>query len=101
MGMDLGQQVTLKSTWQSQNYDMVVPLSALHRDGNNSSFVYILRQENGILGVEWHVSALYVEVEDQNERYAAIQSAGLSPDTAIVLTSTADLKENQVVRVVE
>lgn len=101
MGMDLGQQVTLESTWQSQNFDMVVPLSALHRDGNNSSFVYILRQENGILGVEWHVSALYVEVEDQNERYAAIQSAGLSPDTAIVLTSTADLKENQVVRVVE
>ncbi len=101
MGMDLGQQVALKSTWQSENFDMVVPLSALHRDGNNSSFVYTLRQENGILGVEWHVTALYVDVADQNDRYAAIRSAGLSPDTAIILTSTADLKENQVVRVVE
>ena len=101
MGMDLGQQVTLKSTWQSENYDMVVPLSALHKDGNNSSFVYILRQENGILGVEWHASVLYVDVVDQNERYAALQSASLSPDTAIILTSTEELKENQVVRVVE
>lgn len=101
MGMDLGQQVTLKSTWQSENYDMVVPLSALHKDGNNSSFVYILRQENGILGVEWRASVLYVDVVDQNERYAALQSASLSPDTAIILTSTEELKENQVVRVVE
>ncbi|MCM1118048.1 MAG: HlyD family secretion protein [bacterium] len=101
MGMDLGQQVSLKSTWQSESFDMVVPLYALHRDGNNSSYVYTLRQENGILGVEWHVSVLYVEVADQNERYAALRSAGLSPDTAIILTSSAELKENQVVRVVE
>lgn len=101
MGMDLGQQVTLKSTWQSENFDMVVPLSALHRDGNNSSFVYTLRQENGILGVEWHVQVLYVEVADQNERYAALTSAALSPDTAIVLTTTGELQENTVVRVVE
>lgn len=101
MGMDLGQQVSLKSTWQSENFDMVVPLFALHRDGNNSSYVYTLRQENGILGVEWHVSVLYVEVADQNGSYAALQSAGLSPDTAIILTSSAELKENQVVRVVE
>ena len=47
------------------------------------------------------MTALYVDVADQNDRYAAIRSAGLSPDTAIILTSTADLKENQVVRVVE
>lgn len=101
MGMELGQQVTLKNTWQSENYDMVVPLSALHRDENNSSFVYTLRQENGILGVEWHVVKLYVEVLDQNDRYAALASGSLSLDTAIILTATADLKENAVVRVVE
>ncbi|MDE5746952.1 MAG: hypothetical protein K2I21_05175, partial [Acetatifactor sp.] len=101
MGMELGQQVTLKNTWQSEKYDMVVPLSALHRDENNSSFVYTLRQENGILGVEWHVVKLYVEVLDQNDRYAALASSSLSPDKAIILTTTADLKENAVVRVVE
>ena len=53
------------------------------------------------MGVEWHASVLYVDVVDQNERYAALQSASLSPDTAIILTSTEELKENQVVRVVE
>lgn len=101
MGMELGQQVLLKSTWQSENYDLVVPLSAVHRDENNSCFVYTLRQENGILGVEWHVVVLYVEVTDQNGRYAALESASLSPDTAIILTATAELKENAVVRLVE
>lgn len=100
-GMKLGQQVLLKSTWQSENYDLVVPISALHRDDNNSGFVYTLRQENGILGMEWHVVKLYVEVLDQNSRYAAIESGSLSPDSAIILTTTADLKENAVVRLVE
>lgn len=100
-GMKLGQQVLLKSTWQSESYDLVVPLSALHRDENNSGFVYTLRQENGILGMEWHVVKLYVEVLDQNGNYAAIASGSLSPDSEIILTATADLKENVVVRLVE
>lgn len=101
LGMELGQQVSLKSTWQSEKYDLVVPLSAVHRDGNGSSFIYTLRQENGILGVEWHAAILYVEVADQNGRYAALESASLTPDEAIVLTATAELKENAVVRLVE
>lgn len=100
-GMELGQQVTLKSTWQSDSYSMVIPLSALHQDGNGSSFVYTLRQQNGILGVEWHASVVYVEVLDRNSRYAAIESASLSEESQIILNSTSELKDNAVVRIVE
>lgn len=100
-GMELGQQVTLQSTWQSDNYSMVIPLSALHQDGNGNFYVYTLRQQNGILGVEWHASVLYVEVLDRNSRYAAIESVSLSEETQIILTSTGELKDNAVVRIVE
>lgn len=100
-GMELGQQVTLETTWQSEKYSLVIPLSALHQDGNGSDFVYILRQQNGILGVEWHAGVLYVDVADKNSRYAAIESAALSEETQIILTASGDLKDNAVVRIVE
>ena len=100
-GMELGQQVMLKSTWQSENYSLVVPLSALHKDSNGISFVYILQQQNGILGVEWHASALNVDVVDQNSSYAAIESGSLSGETKIILATSAELKNNTVVRIVE
>lgn len=100
-GMELGQQVLLKSTWQSENYSLVVPISALHQDANSSPFVYILQQQNGILGLEWHAVPLYVDVQDKNSRYAAVESASLSGETQIILTTSADLKDNAVVRIVE
>lgn len=100
-GMELGQQVTLESTWQSENYSLVIPLSALHQDANDSDFVYILRQQNGILGVEWHAAVLYVDVMDKNSRYAAVESASLSEETQIILTTSMDLQDNMVVRIVE
>lgn len=101
MGMELGQQVLLKSTWQSENYSLVVPVSALRQDANGNAFLYILQQQNGILGLEWHAAALYVDVQDKNSRYAAVESASLSEETQIILTSSADLKDNAVVRIVE
>ena len=100
-GMELGQQVTLKSTWQSENYSLVVPLSVLRQDSNGSNFVYILRQQNGILGVEWYASVLYVDVLDQNSHYAAIESGSLSGETRIIQTTSGELKDNAVVRIVE
>ena len=100
-GMELGQQVTLESTWQSENYSLVIPLSALHQDSNGSDYVYILRQQNGILGVEWHAGILYVDVVDQNSRYAAVESASLSEETQIILTASQDLKDNAAVRILE
>lgn len=99
--MEPGQKVTLRSTWQSESYGLVVPVSVLQKDSNNHYFLYMLRQQNGILGTEWHASLLYVNVLDQNNSYAAIESATLSTDTDIILTASADLTDNAVVRVVE
>lgn len=100
-GLEPGQQVTLKSTWQSENYEWVVPVSVLQQDSNGSYFLYTLRQQEGILGTEWHAGRVYVNVLDQNGSYAAIESAVLSAETEIILTSSADLKDNEVVRVVD
>ncbi len=100
-GLSPGQQVTLSGNWQSESYGLVVPVSVLQQDNQNRYFLYILRKQNGILGTEWHASRLYVNVLDQNSSYAAIESAALSADTDIVLTSSAEIRDNAVVRVVE
>lgn len=100
-GLSPGQQVTLSGNWQSESYGLVVPVSVLQQDNQNRYFLYILRQQNGILGTEWHASRLYVNVLDQSSSYAAIESAALSADTDIILTSSAEIRDNAVVRVVE
>ena len=53
------------------------------------------------MGVEWHAGVLHVDVVDQNSSYAAIESGALSGETQIILTTSAELKDNAVVRIVE
>lgn len=100
-GLEMGQQVTLKSTWQSESYELVVPVSVLQKDSNGSYFLYTLRQQDGILGTEWHADRVYVNVLDQNSSYAAIESTVLSAETDIILTASADIKDSAAVRVLE
>ncbi|MCX4273393.1 MAG: hypothetical protein OSJ71_14215 [Acetatifactor sp.] len=41
------------------------------------------------------------KVLDRNNRYAAIESASLSEESQIILSSSGELKDNAVVRIVE
>ena len=55
----------------------------------------------GILGKEYYVERLKVNVVDQNDRYAAIEGAAIGADTQIVISSSKELKQGESVRLQE
>lgn len=84
----------LEST--SEIFDFVVPVRALHNDGNNA--VYILEEKAGILGTELSVRSLTVRLLDSNDDYAAIADELLSADMKIVTECDQELENGMAVK---
>jgi multidrug efflux pump subunit AcrA (membrane-fusion protein) len=84
---------------RTQNFDLLIPLSALHQD-NTSYFVYVVAQKEGALGAETTVDRVDVSIIDQDSTRAAVQGgAGLRDE--IVTRSDRDLSDGDRVRVEE
>ena len=75
-----------------------VPLEALYKDQNGRSFVYILNERSGILGPELAAELVYVNVLDQNDRYAAIEEGVIDSDTEVIVSTTEALADRTIVR---
>lgn len=56
---------------ESQMYDNVVPLCALHEDVDGT-FVYIISIENSVLGSRYYAEKIYVSCIYKNDSYAAL-----------------------------
>ncbi|MCD8232040.1 MAG: biotin/lipoyl-binding protein [Clostridiales bacterium] len=80
----------------TKKYDCVVPLGALHSDGDEY-YVYVLTESDTVLGTQTTVTKAEVEILDKNSDSAAIEGAvGWGQD--IVLTSTKALRSGDRVR---
>ncbi len=97
----MGQSVTMKYTWQSDLYSAVIPVSALHGTDTQGYYVYVVEEQEGILGMEQRIRKIAVTVPDKTESYAAVESSLLTEESRIVTDSTKELSEGSVVRVVE
>ncbi len=97
----MGQSVTMKYTWQSDLYPAVIPVSALHGTDAQGYYVYVVEEQEGILGMEQRIRKIAVTVPDKTESYAAVESSLLTEESRIVTDSTKELSEGSVVRVVE
>ncbi len=80
----------------SELYDYVIPLQALHNEGG--SFIYVLEERSGILGMELRVRSLTVRLLDQNEDDAAVADEILSGDMKVVTQSDRELENGMAVR---
>lgn len=89
-------EAVMEVTSTSEIYDYVIPLGALHREGEN--YIYVLEEKNGILGTELAVRSLTVRLLDQNEDYAAVSDELLSGDTKIVTQSDKKLENGMAVK---
>lgn len=94
----LGQGGTFFIEQRTEVYPCCVPLDALHQDENKRYFVYVLREEETLLGTELAAEKRMVEVLDQNERYAAIQPGTVDAATPLILKADRDLEDGAVVR---
>ena len=99
---DSGLYGTLKIVSSSQLYDVVVPLKALHQgDSADSYYVYLIREEEGILGAQWKVHPMEVRVAQKNQYYAALTTKELMYGQQIVVDTDKPLEAGDVVRLAE
>lgn len=99
---DSGLYGTLKIVSSSQMYDVVVPLKALHQgDSADSYYVFLMREEEGILGAQWKVQPLEVRIAQKNQYYAALTTKELMYGQQIVVDTDKPLEAGDVVRLAE
>ena len=76
---------------------LCLPASAIYK-ADNRSYAYVLREREGILGMEYYVDEVTVKVRDENESWAAVEGAGLDGESRIIVSATKELKKGEVVR---
>lgn len=76
----------------------VTPL-AVYKD-QARSYVYVVKEREGILGTEYYAQQVNVRVKDQNEAWVAVEGA-LDGDSVIISSSTKEVKNGDVVRLSE
>ncbi len=89
-----GQSVTASLETQSQLYDYVVPLKAVYED-SEGKFVYLVSSDETVLGTKYYVTKTYVDVEYENDTYAALTTAVYG---YVVVSTDAVLTDGMQVR---
>lgn len=62
------------------------------------SYVYVLKEREGILGMEYYVEEVTVKVLDHNETWTAVEAAGLDEESQVIVTADKEIKKGSVVR---
>lgn len=84
---------------RTQNYDLLIPLSALRQD-NTGYYVYTVVSREGALGAQTTVERADVSVVEQDSTRAAVQG-GVSLRDSVASRSDRELHEGDRVRVKE
>ncbi len=96
----IGSYGVAKRTVQGEMYPSAVPIDAILEE-NKVYYLFTVNEKTGILGKEYYVERLKVNVVDQNDRYAAIEGAAIGADMQIVISSSKELKQGESVRLQE
>ena len=73
-----------------------LPPAAVHKD-NMRSYVYVVKEREGILGMEYYVEEINVRVLDENENWVAVEGA-LDSESQIIVSATKEVKNGEIVR---
>lgn len=96
----MGEIGTLEFSKQTGPYSCCVPLSAVHT-ADNSSYLYVIRETDTILGTELKVVKRQVTVIDQNDSFAALEEGALDEEEEFVVSSSKEIKAGNTVRPME
>ena len=92
----VGQRASMKFRKRTQQYDVLISLSALRQD-NDGNFVYVVEQREGSLGAQMSVRRADVYVLDQDNARAALQG-GVTQRDLIVARSDREIQNGDRVR---
>jgi hypothetical protein len=94
----IGTSATAIRTVQGELHSLTVPIDAIHEE-NNATYIYTLNEKSSILGNEYYAEKIKVQISDKNDTYAAIESGVISIDTNIIIYSSNELEQGEIVRV--
>ena len=81
---------------QGEKYSCCVTPESVHREGNRS-YVYVVKERDGILGKEYYAEQVNVRIQDENDIWVAVEGT-LDGDSLIISSSTKEVKNGDVVR---
>ncbi|MDE6893655.1 MAG: HlyD family secretion protein [Lachnospiraceae bacterium] len=88
----------LKRAERGEKHRYCVSPLAVVTTSDKRTFVYILKQREGILGEEYYVEEVNVKVLDKNESWVAIETEALDEDSRIIVSSDKEIGKGDVVR---
>jgi multidrug efflux pump subunit AcrA (membrane-fusion protein) len=94
-----GTQISLSIGQKSQNYDIIVPNSAVRSD-TNGDFVLIVVAKNSPLGNRYVATRVDVQVLAKDDLNTAV-SGGVANGDFVITTSTRPLESGMLVRLAE
>lgn len=83
-------------TESGEKYSCCISPAAIHTE-NSRNFVYVVKEREGILGMEYYVEEINIKVVDENESWAAVEGA-LDSESEIVVSSTVEVRKGDIVR---
>lgn len=91
-----GLSATMIHTESGEKYPCCISPSAIHKE-NSRSYVYVVQEREGILGMEYYVEEVSVRILDENDSWAAIEGA-LDSESRIIVSSTKEVHNGDIVR---
>ena len=91
-----GQSGTIICAKSGEKRPCCIPLLALHEE-QNKSYVYVVGEREGILGLEYYVEEINVTVVDKNDKFAAIEGA-VTEESRIIQSADREMKRGDVIR---
>lgn len=76
-----------------------VVAKGIQSDEQGGNYVYVAEGREGIPGAEWGVRKVAVTL-DQTDLAAGVESAEITTDTRIIVNTTKELKDGDVVRLI-
>lgn len=91
---------SISQSVQGELRNCCIPIEALYGE-NGRYYVYLLKEKEGILGMELYVERMDVKVLDKNDRFAALEEGTLTGEDKIITYATEAVKRGDTVRYME
>lgn len=98
---DMGMAVTMDFVKKSAAYSCCVPLSALHLDEKNQTYVLVAEEYPSVMGTELRARKVSVTVQEKNESYAALADGALTSQQQVITYSDKAVSQGSRVRIEE
>lgn len=93
-----GANVSVEIKNPSKEYEICIPLEALHTDGVDKYAVYIAEEQDALIGKELTVRKVPVKILDKDAEFAAIENDTLSNQQKIIVSCEKAIEEGMTVK---